>query len=259
MDYFLQNFIYVGIIARPIYVGIALWGLWLGLRRTDLPPQRQRRFFLAVSLPLIVWFAAVWYFAYGNGFVPSTPGKGSPLVPIAIFLPVIAWFAVLRRSNTMAAVLDAIPPSWLIGIQVYRVLGAAFLAQWMLGNAPAAFAIPAGLGDVIVGVLAPIAAIAVSGSSRNKWAGYAWNALGILDLVSAVSLGTLNGAGMLPPAANSLAPPLGAYPLVMVAAYTVPLSFVLHFLSVWQLKRRTLSAGARITAPVPEKRLAVQR
>jgi hypothetical protein len=105
-----------------------------------------------------------------------------------------------------------------------------------------------------------MAAILVARSSRNRWVGYGWNALGTLDLISAVTLGILNGAGILPAAANSLAAPLGTYSLVMVAALTVPLSFVLHFLSVWQqLKRQIDAAEAGTVAPLAESGLALQR
>ena len=235
----LESFTYFGILARPVYVGLLLLGLALGLGRSGIPPERQRSFFAAVAIPLLVWLAAAWYAAYQGAFVPAVPDQRSPAVPLAIFVPVIVWIAVLRRSKIMAAVLDAIPASWLIGLQTYRVIGAAFLAQWALGNASGAFALPAGVGDVLVGVLAPLAAILVARSGSSRWIGYGWNALGTLDLVSAVTLGILNGSGMLPPPANALAPGMGAYPLVMVAAFTVPLSFVLHFLSVWQLRRRS--------------------
>jgi hypothetical protein len=138
--------------------------------------------------------------------VSSAAERGSPAVPLAIFVPLIVWIAVLRRSKIMTAVLDAITSSWLIGLQAYRVLGAAFLAQWALGNASGAFAIPAGVGDVVVGLLAPLAAIQVSRSGKSRWIGYGWNALDTLDLVSAVTLGILNGVGILPPPANDLAP-----------------------------------------------------
>jgi hypothetical protein len=48
------------------------------------------------------------------------------------------------------------PPPWLIGIQLYRVLGLNFLVLYALGRLPAEFALPAGVGDVIVGLAAPL-------------------------------------------------------------------------------------------------------
>jgi hypothetical protein len=114
------------------------------------------------------------------------------------------------------------------------------------------------VGDVVVGLLAPLAAILVSRPGTNRWFGYGWNALGTLDLVSAVTLGILNGAGMLPPPANLIAPSLGAYPLVLVPAFTVPLSFVLHFLPVWQLRRRSANEAIAM-GPSRDHDLMLQR
>jgi hypothetical protein len=83
----------------------------------------------------------------------------------------------------------------------------------------------------------------------------AWNALGILDLVSAVSMGTLTQPGPLqlivPTVPNAL---LGTYPTVLIPTFAVPSSILLHALSLRQLRRRT-RAGA-IRAPVEAAALA---
>jgi hypothetical protein len=46
------------------------------------------------------------------------------------------------------------PATWLVALQVYRVLGAVLLVNWARGAAPGIFALPAGIGDVITGLLA---------------------------------------------------------------------------------------------------------
>jgi hypothetical protein len=43
-------------------------------------------------------------------------------------------------------VLDAMPASWLIGPQVYRVFGGIFLVGWASGVVPGLFVLPAGIG-----------------------------------------------------------------------------------------------------------------
>jgi hypothetical protein len=53
---------------------------------------------------------------------------------------------------------QAIPQSWLIGIQLYRVLGVIFRLLKAQGRLPSLFALPAGAGDVAVGLLAPVGA-----------------------------------------------------------------------------------------------------
>src|SRR5262249_4339256 len=57
----------------------------------------------------------------------------------------------------------------------YRVLGAVFLVNWARGAAPGIFALPAGIGDVITGLLAVPAAIALgTGSAEGRRAAIAW-------------------------------------------------------------------------------------
>jgi len=57
-----------------------------------------------------------------------------------------------------------------------------------------AFAGPAGTGDLVIGLTAPLVALALwrRRPSSRKWA-LVWNVAGILDLVMAVALGALTG------------------------------------------------------------------
>ncbi len=99
------------------------------------------------------------------------------------------------------AVLRVVPQSWLTGVQFYRALGAMFLALWTLSRMPGEFALPAGTGDVIVGLAAPIVAwlnAKHSPSARN--ATIAWNIFGIADLVVAVGTRVSDLAVALPDA-----------------------------------------------------------
>jgi hypothetical protein len=221
--------------------GIAL-GLWLGLRRTSLDGRARTATWLAIMLPLLVWYVAIWQFALAGGFQirASIGGVLVPLIPFAILLPLVIWLPLLTRSQRLAAVLDAVSPAWLVGFQVYRVLGYVFLARWAAGELPGAFALPAGVGDVLVGALAlPVAFYLQSGAPGGRGAAYAWNLLGILDLVVAVTMGALTTIGRLSVDVPNIA--TSAYPLVMIPAFAVPLSLILHGVSLWQLKR-----GARV-------------
>jgi hypothetical protein len=172
-------------------------------------------------------------------------------IPLAIIVPLVVGLILLTRSKSIAAVIDAIPASWLVGVQVYRIGGGVFVGHWILGNVPGEFALPAGLGDVLVGILAVPAAYWLStGSDGARRAAYAWNLLGIADLIDAIVLGVLTGPGRLQMLALGH-PNLqgGMYPLVMIPAFGVPLSLILHGLSMWQLRRR--SQGARVSLKTP--------
>jgi len=181
---------------------------------------------------------------------------GIPTLPPAIFLPIIIGLIVLLPSKRIGAVLDAIPSSWLVGLQLYRVLGGIFLVGWLQGRIAGEFALPAGSGDVLVGLLALPVAYLLHKQARGAVAlAIAWNVLGIIDLASAVSMGTLTQPGPLQliiPAVPNLQ--LGTYPTVLIPAFAVPSSILLHALSLRQLRRRM--RGGAIGAPVQATALA---
>jgi hypothetical protein len=139
----------------------------------------------------------------------------------------------------MAKIVDATPLSWLVGAQAYRALGAIFLILLGMGQLPWQFALPAGCGDFLTGVLAiAVATIAGSGSASGRKAVYTWNVFGILDLVVALGMGFLTSPSPLQLLAfnhpNLL---VSRYPLVMIPAFMVPLSLILHGICLWKLQR----------------------
>ena len=80
--------------------------------------------------------------------------------------------------------------SLLVAVHTWRILGIAFLWGVSLGILRPAFGIPAGVGDILIGVTAiPFAYFLKKGFSWSKYALVVWSVLGIADLVNAVSLG----------------------------------------------------------------------
>jgi hypothetical protein len=232
-------------VARPAIVAAILWGLWTGLSRLPIEAGTRLATWLAVALPLVAWLAAAWAIALSGAF---QAGSGIPLLPLAIVIPLLVGFFVLGRAERIRAAIDAISPSWLIGLQAYRVLGGNFVVLWSFGAIPGVFALPAGIGDMAVGILAlPAAFYLASGAGGGPAAARAWNLLGIADLVTAVTLGVLTAPGPLQLLSldhpNVLA---GAYPTVMTPAFAVPLSLILHGLSLRQLRRRAARDGLEL-------------
>ena len=186
-------------VARLLIHGVTLVGLWLGLARTDLPGRTRLRVWLAVAIPFTLWLAIVWRLAL-IGFFEALLGvvRTPPPLPVAIFVPVVIGLAFLLRSQRIAIVLDAMPLSWLIGLQLYRIFGGIFLVNWALGAVPGAFALPAGIGDVTVGLLAlPVAWWATSDNPAGRRAAIAWNLLGLTDFAVAITMGILSSPGPL--------------------------------------------------------------
>jgi hypothetical protein len=219
-----------------IHIAIVL-GLWLALERTELAPRRRLAVWLAIVVPYTLWLAVIWSAAINGVFRPGY--STLPLVPVAIFLPVVVGVPMLLRSKRIGEVLDAMPASWLIGLQVYRVFGGIFLVGWARGVIPGLFALPAGIGDVTTGLLAlPVAYFLASRNGDAVRSGIAWNIFGLVDFTIAVGIGLATAPGpfqvIVPSIPNT---GVGLYPTVLIPAFAVPSSILLHVLSLRQLRR----------------------
>ena len=224
-----------------IPIALAL-GLWLGLERTDFSPRRRVGVFLALAVPYVLWLSVIWSGAIDGAF---GPGHFPLRLPLAIFLPVIIGTPVLLASKRVGQLLDAMPAGWLVGVQVYRVLGGAFLVGWAQGAIPGLFALPAGIGDVTTGLIAlPVAYSLAAGRADARRAAIAWNLFGLTDFAIAVGIGLLTAPGpfqLIAPSIPNTA--LGSYPSVLIPAFAVPSSILLHVLSLRQLSRRRAAIG----------------
>ena len=219
--------------------GLIALGLWLGLERTELPPAQRRTTWLAVMIPYTLWFAVAWSAAINGVF--HTGASPLPLLPIAILLPVIIGAASLLLSKRVGQMLDGMPATWLVALQLYRVFGGWALAAWLRGAVPGVFALPAGSGDVLTGLFAlPAAAALAMGTDRGRRAAIAWNIFGLADFAVAITLGFITSPGrfqLIVPHVASIG--AGAYPDVLTPAFVVPSSILLHALSLRQLFRRS--------------------
>lgn len=131
------------------------------------------------------------------------------------------------------------PQEWLVGVQLYRALGVIFLILFASGKLPGLFAWPAGVGDIAVGLLAPVVGLAYARAPRDA-AGLvrAWNVFGILDLGVAVTTGFVTAPSALQPIqVEPNSDLMTVLPMVLVPVFLVPLSIVLHLASLAKLHR----------------------
>ena len=228
-------------LARLLTYALIALGLGLGLERADLTPGQRRMIWLGVMVPFTMWAALAWSAAISGVFRPDATTL--PALPLAIFLPVLVGTPLLLLSRRVGQVLDAMPATWLVALQVYRVVGSMFLAAGLRGALPAVFALPAGIGDVLTGLFAVPAAIALTaGTAGSRRAAIVWNIFGLADFAVALTLGFITSPGplqLIVPSAASIG--AGAYPTVLTPAFVVPMSILLHVLSLRQLRR--LGAG----------------
>jgi hypothetical protein len=216
---------YQGFISPVVRNGIPLLAillLWLGLRRAGLTPA-ARRAGLAATAIVLAWYLAMD--ALGrSGWLAA---HWAPMRPLC-WLIALFWLIPLTRSTAIRAALDASPRWWLLAAQLYR-LGGGFVWFATLAAAhrlPSAFALTAGIGDCLTGILAVVAASCVYADVRGaRRIGIAWNVFGLLDFATGFTLATL-------------LPNTPSYPsALMISAVLAPLSADLHVLSLWQLAR----------------------
>lgn len=226
------------ILVRLVVHILLLWVAWAGLARTSLTPAERTRAWLAIAIPLTLWHAGAWAIVTQGLLRPGV--VSIPLLPLLLIVPTSIAILLLSRSRIVGLMLDAMPASWLIGLQFYRVVGATFLVAWIAGTVPGAFAIPAGIGDVTTALMAlPVAGALASGRAGSVRAAMLWNVFGMADLILAIVMGSLTSPGPLQRLAfdhpNLL---ISTFPTAITPAFTVPSSLVLHALSLRQLLRR---------------------
>jgi hypothetical protein len=125
--------------------------------------------------------------------------------------------------------------SLLVAVHAWRVIGIVFLWGVSQGILPPAFGIPAGVGDVLIGVTAiPFAYLLRKGFGWSKYALVVWSVLGIADLVNAVSLGLITASAF--PGST-----MTTFPWVLVPTVGVPLALILHGITLYRLRYTGIS------------------
>jgi hypothetical protein len=120
--------------------------------------------------------------------------------------------------------------SLLIAVHTWRIGGIAFLWGMTQGLLDPAFAIPAGVGDILIGVTAiPFAIFFWRGYSWSKYALVVWSVLGIVDLVNAVALGVITN----PDFRTST---MATFPWILIPTVAVPSALALHGIVLYRLR-----------------------
>ncbi len=200
----------------------------------DFAPQKKLRITIISGLALVGWFFLVLGLALIDIF-HVTPEFLSPFVPLGFFIPVFVGYRLMKTSVTFQKILDNLSQEWLILIQTYRFGGIVFLFLFAQGLLPGLFAIPSGVGDVIVGLSAPAVAFFYwKRKSFSKKLAIAWNVFGIVDLVIAIATGIIL-VFPVPIQLVAVTPTteiMTQLPLVLVPAFAVPLGLLLHVFSL---------------------------
>jgi hypothetical protein len=193
---------------------------------------------LSVTIVLAAWFLFVVSLGVVGTFVAR---PGTPPFPLAIGVgaPLALFFTWLRLSPSFRDFVLSLDLRLIAGIQAWRWAGLGFLSLYAYNVLPAVFALPAGLGDMAIGITAPW--IIVSLVRKPAFAASAafirWNVFGILDLVVALSIGTLSGILATGAPGEITTAPMQTLPLLLIPAFLVPLFLMLHTAALMQSRQ----------------------
>lgn len=187
---------------------------------------------------LALWLGLIWFLGGQGAFV----GRGdSPPLPIffGFAIPLVVFFAAHFGWRSFRDFVLGVDLRLVAAIQAWRWAGFGFLTLYAHGVLPGLFAFPAGLGDMAIGISAPwmVRGLARHPSFVASRRYALWNILGVLDLIVAISMGTIC-SGFVPGVTGIvITSPMAQLPLVLIPAYLVPLFIMLHFIGLAQARR----------------------
>ena len=220
--------------------------------RSGLTAAAARKVRVGSAIFLFGWLGAALLLAPAPASVATRDAYHiTPLIPIFALGATIVLLAAVGTSPALRRTLGAISLPAVHGVQLYRVIGATFLVLLAQGQLPAHFALPAGWGDVAVGLAAPLVAFALArrvAGSRVLAAG--WNVVGVLDLIVATGMATGYLVPLLAPHLGAHVPvaaAMGVFPMVLVPTFAVPVSVMLHVLGLVRLAGESRIEGSSVT------------
>jgi hypothetical protein len=182
----------------------------------------------AVTAALLGWSALVAVLAGQDVFLAG-PTDYVPWIGVVIVVAVVGLVAGARLPAVRTAFAA---PATLAPLHTLRIAaGAMFLLLLAQDRLPAAFALPAGIGDIAIGVAAPFVARRLARDPRGR--AVAFQVLGALDLVVAVTMGFAVSPG--PYQLIDGSPDgsvLATLPVSLVPTAAVPIAFAAHLLSL---------------------------
>jgi hypothetical protein len=217
------------LILAPTVAVVAAMFIVMWLERTS---TRDAWIAVVGGIFLSAWAAVSVVLSARNVFV-QPDARSTPPVGITLIVALATLTTLLVASRSLRGLLSN--QKNLIRLNMWRLVGAVFLLLMFNGQVPALWAWPAGVGDIIVGAAAPWVASGLDAPGGRRRA-IIFNLFGVADLIVAIGLGITTNPG---PAqlfhTTPTAELMTRFPMALVPTFLVPLAFMLHMVSLWQL------------------------
>lgn len=181
-----------------------------------------------MTLSLIALLFGAFMFLVCLAAVPGKLGlPGNLIVPVAWILPSLLLF--FARDWVLA---ERLSSHWLIGLQLWRAIGAVFLIEMARGNLPGIFAYPAGVGDVLVAVVALLVLIRFKDFKQiPAGAIHLVGVLGVLDFLSAFFFGFTSSDTPIQLFSHDNPNQVILFPTGLIPLFLVPYAIFFHMLA----------------------------
>lgn len=187
---------------------------------------------LLIGAVFLVWGAfAVWMCLAQT--VDKLGLPGNLVIPVSWIAPSLILY--LRREWFLN---EPLSQRWLVGLQIFRAVGGVFLIEMARGHIPGSFAYPAGVGDIVVSLVAlAVLVSARPGTPFSTRAVYGVAIIGIADFVSAFFFAFTSSSGPQQLFALGFDNQLGRFPTGMIPLFLVPYAIFFHTLSVLSFRK----------------------
>jgi len=214
--------------------GAALAGLDAGLVRAAFPQARRLAIGRRMGAALAAWFLFLAMSTVSGVYLDARAPRF-----LLYVIPSLLAVVLLLAARWLRSAVAAMPVWWIPALQTLRVGGGSSLfAAWAVGLAPWGFVLPAGVGDILVGLSAALVASALVAQIRGaRVLALGWNVLGLLDIVHTLVRAVTSAPGpqrlFFEEPANRIP---AVFPFVYLPGFIVPLTILLHLLSLRQLR-----------------------
>ena len=200
---------------------------------------------------LTSWLIGAWFVLIlatsALHLLSAAPGQPPLAFGLAAIMPIVVFLVWFAASPAFRRFALSLSPRVLTLVQSWRIGGFVFLVLATYGVLPRMFAWPAGWGDITIGATAAFVALKLA-VPRHRTSFIVWQLLGVADLVTAVTLGTL---------ANVIDPqgiPTSAMtflPMSLIPTFAVPLFFILHIVCIAQATQWRARQNQPAGQPLP--------
>jgi hypothetical protein len=185
-----------------------------------------------------LWFLAA--FIGGTQNIFNQPGVPPVTVGMFLLIPIVFFALAYVLSAGVRHAIDQLP-LWLITIaHVWRFVGLGFVIGAIVHVLPPQFGYPEGLGDIAAALFCLPLAFAIRKGSRSQGlrrAFIAWNIFGLIDLLSAISLGILYSPSSFGVLRTDISTGLMTqFPVSLIPTFFLPLFILCHMLALVRSK-----------------------